>query len=101
MSMYDRDHEVVLNATIVTFDWTNPHLQIAFDGADDKGNVQRWVAEGPGPSRLSSRGWSKDSLKPGDHVTLYGNANKDGSPTMRFVRIVFPDGRELDTGYGR
>jgi hypothetical protein len=52
--MYDRDHVVTLNATIVAFDWTNPHLQIAFEGTDDKGKVQQWVAEGPGPSRLSS-----------------------------------------------
>jgi len=97
--MYDRDHEISLNATIVTFEWTNPHLQIAFDVADERGNIRRWVAEGPGPSRLSNRGWSKDSLKPGDRVIIYGNANKDGSPTMRFVKIVLPDGQELETGY--
>jgi hypothetical protein len=100
MSMYDRDHLVALNATIVTFDWTNPHLQIAFEGTDNQGKVQQWVAEGPGPIRLSTRGWSKESLKPGDHVVIYGNANKDGSPTMRFVKIAFPDGHELEAGYG-
>jgi hypothetical protein len=101
MSMYDRDQVVTMKATITNFDWTNPHLQIAFETKDDKGNVERWVAEGPGPNRLANRGWSKESLKPGDQVIIYGNPNKNGSATMRFVKIVFADGHELETGFAR
>jgi hypothetical protein len=45
---------------------------------------------------LANHGWSKDSLKPGDQVTIVGNPNKDGSPTMRFEKVILPSGQELE-----
>jgi hypothetical protein len=95
MSMYDRGHDTTFKATITQFDWVNPHAQITFTVADEHGNVEKWVAEGPGPNRLANHGWSKDSLKPGEKVTIVGNRNKDGSLTMRFERVILPDGQEL------
>jgi Family of unknown function (DUF6152) len=95
MSMYDSGHDTTFKATITEFNWANPHSQITFTVTDEHGNVEKWVAEGPGPNRLANHGWSKDSLKPGDQVTIVGNRNKDGSPTMRFEKVIFPDGQEL------
>ena len=95
MSMYDRGHDTTFKATITQFEWVNPHSQIAFTVTDEHGNAVKWVAEGPGPNRLANHGWSKDSLKPGDQVTIVGNTNKDGSATMRFVKVILPDGQEL------
>lgn len=96
MSMYDHDHDTTFKATIVQFDWINPHTQITFDVTDDHGNVVKWVAEGPGPTRLASHGWSKDTLKPGDQVTVVGNVNKDGSPTMGFKSVILANGQQLE-----
>jgi hypothetical protein len=95
MSMYDRCHDTTFKATITAFEWSNPHSQIAFTVTDERGNGEKWVAEGPGPNRLANHGWSKDSLKPGDQVTIVGNRNKDGSPTMRFEKVILPSGQEL------
>jgi hypothetical protein len=95
MSMYDRGHDTTFKATITAFEWSNPHSQIAFTVTDERGNGEKWVAEGPGPNRLANHGWSKDSLKPGDQVTIVGNRNKDGSPTMRFEKVILPSGQEL------
>jgi hypothetical protein len=96
MSMYDRGHDTTFKATITQFDWANPHAQITFTVTDEHGNIEKWVAEGPGPNRLANHGWSKDSLKPGDQVTIVGNRNKDGSPTMRFEKVILPNGQELE-----
>jgi hypothetical protein len=95
MSMYDRSHDTSFKATITEFNWSNPHSQIVFTVTDDHGDAVKWVAEGPGPNRLANHGWSKDSLKPGDQVTIVGNCNKDGSPTMRFEKVIFSNGQEL------
>ena len=95
MSMYDRGHDTTFKATITQFDWVNPHSQITFTVADEHGNTVKWVAEGPGPNRLANHGWTQDSLKPGDQVTIVGNCNKDGSPTMRFEKVILPSGQEL------
>jgi hypothetical protein len=96
MSMYDRSHDTAFKATISEFNWSNPHSQIIFTANDEHGNVVKWVAEGPGPNRLANHGWSKDSLKPGDQVTIVGNCNKDGSPTMRFEKVIFANGQTLE-----
>jgi hypothetical protein len=95
MSMYDRGHDTTFKATITQFEWVNPHAQITFTVTDEHGNAAKWVAEGPGPNRLANHGWTKDSLKSGDQVTIVGNLNKDGSPTMRFEKVILPDGQEL------
>src|ERR1700730_4067347 len=95
MSMYDRGHDTTFKAVITQFDWVNPHSQITFTVTDEHGNIEKWVAEGPGPNRLANHGWTKDTLKPGDEVTIVGNRNKDGSPTMRFERVILPNGQEL------
>ncbi len=95
MSMYDSGHETTFKATITQFDWANPHAQITFTVPDEHGNIEKWVAEGPSPNRLANGGWSKETLKPGDQVTIVGNCNKNGSPTMRFVRVTLPNGQEL------
>jgi hypothetical protein len=96
MSMYDRSHDTTFKATISEFNWSNPHSQIIFTVTDEHGNTVKWVAEGPGPNRLANHGWSKDSLKPGDQVTIVGNCNKDGSPTMRFEKVIFANGQTLE-----
>ena len=96
MSMYDREHDTSFKATIAQFDWVNPHAQIIFTVTDDHGNVVKWTAEGPGPNRLANHGWSKDTLKPGDQVTIIGNCNKDGSPTMGFKKVILANGQELE-----
>jgi hypothetical protein len=96
MSMYDRGHDTTFKATITQFDFANPHSQISFTVADEHGNIEKWMAEGPGPGRLANHGWNKESLKPGDQVTIVGNRNKDGSPTMRFEKVILPNGQQLE-----
>lgn len=95
MSMYDREHDTTFKATILQFDWINPHTQIMFTATDDHGKVVKWTAEGPGPNRLANHGWSKDTIKPGDQVTIIGNVNKDGSPTMGYKEVILANGQDL------
>lgn len=96
MSMYDHERDTSFKATIVQFEWINPHTQITFTAPDSNGNTVKWAAEGPGPNRLGNHGWSKDTLRPGDQVTIIGNCNKDGSPTMGFKKVILANGQELE-----
>jgi hypothetical protein len=96
MAMYDRGHDTTFHATVTEFDFVNPHAQITFNVADEHGNTTQWMAEGPGPNRLVRQGWSKDSLKAGDQVTIVGNINRDGLHTMRFERVILANGQTLE-----
>jgi hypothetical protein len=95
MSIYDMSQSVTFKAKVTDFDWSNPHVQIHFEAKDDKGNVETWFAECPGPNRLAKGGWTKDTLKPQDEITITGNPTKDGSKSIRLGSVVLPDGEEL------
>ncbi len=76
---------------------TNPHTQVYFDVTDDKGNAEHWVAETTNPGMLNRVGWTRDSLKAGDQVTLIANPNKVGARVVFLQKVVFTDGKELTT----
>ncbi len=98
--MYDLDHLITLRGTVTDFIWSNPHAQVHFDVQDDKGGVGKWTADCPSPRRLSRAGWTADTLKAGEQVTIIGNQAKDGSMIMRLDQVVLSSGQEL-TGYSR
>jgi hypothetical protein len=57
--------------------------------------VDTWGIEGMSPNYLARRGWSKNSLKFGDKVTIVIRPLRDGSPGGMFVKATLADGREL------
>jgi len=94
-SNYDLSKAVSVKGTIKEFAFTNPHSAIHLEAKDDKGAAEQWLIEADSPNNLARAGWTRDSLKPGDVVTIVGNRLKDGSKVMRLQKIIFPDGKEL------
>jgi len=100
MSSYDFQHQISLKGTVTAFEFTNPHVLLHVRVKDRAGKDVEWVAETGSPNMMRRGGWTKSSVKPGDQVTIVGHPAKDGSPTMRFVKVVLPDGHELDPASG-
>ena len=92
---YDRDHQRKLKGTVVEFKWTNPHIQIVFDAKGPAGTVERWIGEGPSPSQMIENGWTKETLKAGDRVSVVGNLTKSGSTAVRLRWVTLPNGKDL------
>jgi hypothetical protein len=88
------------NATVTKWSWANPHCIVEFDVKDDKGKVVSWTAETGSPEALRLAGWTKNSLKPGDIITIDLHAAKTGEPAGRFTKIVLADGTVLQPGGG-
>jgi hypothetical protein len=93
-SGYDLSKTVTLKATVTKVDWTNPHSLIYFE-VNDSGRVQNWHAITGGPSRMSRFGWTQETLKPGDPITITGNPTKEGSNEIWLTRITLPNGQEV------
>jgi len=90
---YDMQKMTVINhVTISAVEWTNPHCEIDFDAADEKGNVQHWIVEAPPPSELSSKNWTRKSLNPGAEVTVYFHASKNGALYGIIQKVIFANG---------
>jgi uncharacterized protein DUF6152 len=96
-SEYDTSKVVTVpGGTVTKFDFINPHIGIYWEARDDKGDVQKWYAEGTTLNILYRLGWNKDSLKPGDQLKeVAGNQCKNGNTCMRLRKIVLASGQEL------
>jgi hypothetical protein len=95
ITMYDRTIETSISGTVTQWDWTNPHcwLQIMVD--DENGTPRLWVLEANSTGQMARGGWTADSVKPGDQVTVIINPIRDGTRAGRLGTVHFSDGREL------
>jgi len=84
------------DVTIVGVTWLNPHTIVSFDLTDDTGNVTRWVTETGSPSSLSRLGWSRNTVSPGDVVTVIVNPARDGTPRGHLALVRLADGTVFD-----
>jgi hypothetical protein len=94
-SNYDVQNTVTLKGIVTEFEWINPHALIHFDVTDDGGKIEKWIGETNSPNTLSRQGWSKNTVKTGDQITLVGHRVKGGAPYINFSKIIFADGKEL------
>jgi hypothetical protein len=99
-AMYDRDQKLTYEGVVVRFQWTNPHTFLDVDVTTAEGEVQRYSFEGPNNGWLKRYGWTRLSLKPGDHIKVVAHPLKDGRHGGGLVEVILADGRKLDGGYG-
>jgi hypothetical protein len=95
-AMFDLDHTVEMKATITKVRWTNPHVFLEGDVVTASGKTEMWTFEGHSISGLVRVGWTKDTVKQGDHLTLVVNVHRD--PAKHFAlmeRIVLPTGKVM------
>ncbi len=97
-TMYDGDTEIEMRGVVEQFDWTNPHtwLYVTIEGED--GASSQWVFESNSTGQLTRVGWSADSIKSGDEVTIIMHPLRDGTRGGTIVSIHMPDGTILPSG---
>jgi len=92
---YDMTTVSPIKGTVTKFEWSNPHAYIYIEAKDDKGNTVEWTGELASLGMLARVNWKRDTVKPGDAITMYGNRAKDGRTVMRLEKIAFANGQEL------
>ena len=73
----------------------NPHGIIALDVAAEDDAVEHWTVAIDNTLALRRLGWSKNTLRDGDKITVIGNRAKNGSFHLRAIEVQLPDGRKL------
>jgi len=94
-SAFDMSKESVIEGEVVEFQWTNPHTWTWVNVKNPDGTVTKYGFEGMSPNFLGRRGWSKNTLKPGDHVKIVYAPLKSGEPGGTFLRATLKDGTEM------
>lgn len=94
-AIYDLVHGTILGGVVAKFDWENPHAHIALDVTGENNEIEHWDVELESRSMLGRLGWTKDTLKPGDRISVTGGRAKDNTFRIRAAKITLPDGRRL------
>ena len=77
---YDADKPIKLTGTVTKVEWTNPHCFFYVDVKNEaSGKTENWGFEMGNPNALLRLGWTRNSLKQGDTVTVEGSRARDGS----------------------
>ncbi len=95
---FDAEKPVTLKGVVVKWEMMNPHGWITVDVTASGGEKVRWMVETSNPNGLMRLGWTKNSLKPGDQITIEAYRAKDGSNTANAARVTLADGRSAFAG---
>lgn len=74
--IFDSDAVVVIQGLVSRFDWTNPHVYIFVETADDTGRAVEWQFETDAIPILLRNGWTPESVTPGDIVSVRANPDR-------------------------
>lgn len=76
---YDSNKPITLKGVVTKVEWMNPHVYFYIDVEDANGKAFNWACEMGPPAGLQRSGWTKNTIKFADEVTVQGSLAKDGS----------------------
>jgi hypothetical protein len=94
---YDEKAPLTIKGAVTDFLWVNPHVQVFVDVKNDQGEIVHWGCETVSPSKLFRSGWTRDSLKAGDQITITVYPAKSHAPVGLIRKVVLANGKELGT----
>jgi hypothetical protein len=95
---FDANSPIDLKGTVTKVAWANPHTFFYIDVTTPQGEVENWALEMGSPNGLMRRGWTRDSMKIGDVVTVTGSRAKDGSFKGNARSVTLSTGQRLFAG---
>jgi hypothetical protein len=99
---FDANKPINLKGVVTKIEWANPHTYFYVDVTDAGGKVANWGIEIGSPNALTRLGWTRNTLKVGDAVTVEGSQAKDGALIGNGqVVILASTGKRLFAGSSR
>jgi len=93
---YNTGEYTNLTGTITEVVWTNPHVWIYMEVANAQGRPQMWAMEGGSVTSLMRGGWQRNSIKPGDKISVRCNRLRDGSEGCLLGYVTNINGTAMD-----
>jgi len=81
---YDLKQYLSMEGTVTEVHWINPHTWIYMEVTNPDGTATLWTLEGGGINALTQRGWTRDSVKVGDTVSVRCHPLRTGTPSCLF-----------------
>jgi hypothetical protein len=102
-AMYEPTKTLTFKGTVKSFQWTNPHVVVwVLVQPDDGSAAQEWSFETTSPGVLTRAGWTRQSLKAGDKVSVTFSPLRDGSHGGGLNSVTLLDtGQKLVPSFGK
>ena len=94
---FDPAQPIEFTGTVKVIEWTNPHIYTQVEVKQPDGSVKVYRVEGSPPNSLFRAGWRKDSLKPGDVVSVKGVRAKNETSMNIGTATITKDGKKIFT----
>jgi uncharacterized protein DUF6152 len=78
LAKFDDKKPMTLRGTVTKVDWANPHVHL-FMNVQNGNNVLNWAVELESPVDLGRANWTRDTVKPGDALSVQGMPARNGS----------------------
>lgn len=95
-AIYDSDNPVELSGTVVEWQFVNPHCIIVLEVTEPSGASTVWSLEGGNTAGLFRRGWTPQTLRPGDEIVVTVRPLRSGAPGGNYSDVRWADGSPLD-----
>ena len=92
---YDAAKPITLHGAVVRVEWTNPHARFYVEVKEPNGTAATWNLELASPNVLVRQGWTRNSLKVGDEITVTGSVAKDGSKMANARDVTLASGKKV------
>lgn len=89
------DKTARMKGTISQVWFKNPHVRYIMVVENEAGEEETWDARGSPVVWLARKGWTKDTIKVGDTVEMYGYLGRDGIKMLSIMTITLADGTVL------
>lgn len=95
-AMFDSNQQVTQTGVVKRFLWTNPHSILIVSIVNPQGVLTDYYFEANGPGYLARNGWSRETVKPGDEITIVSNPLRDPEGAGGdILTVTLPDGSLL------
>ena len=84
---FDDTKPQTLSGVVTLVDWRNPHVHI-YINVRNNNDADNWAIELESPIDLQASGWTRDSVKPGDAITVAGITARNGSRQLWANKIT-------------
>jgi hypothetical protein len=96
---FDRNLPITITGSVTKVEWANPHARFYIDAKDDaSGQTVNWDFELASPNGLMRRGWTRNSMKAGDVVTVTGHRAKNAPHVGNASTVTLANGKKLFAG---
>jgi uncharacterized protein DUF6152 len=100
-AQFDQNKVVILQGTVTSMEWVNPHAFIHMAVKNPDGTVTNWAIEGNTPNSLLRAGITKKALAEGTEIAVRGFLSKSGEKVASGSSIIFKTGKKLSLGSQR